>query len=182
MLDLENTLLVIVDVQGNLAHSMYRKEVLFKNIRELIKGMQALEMPIILTEQNPTGLGPTIPELAELLPDIQPIAKMSFSCCRNEDFMHALKVHNRNRILIAGIEAHICVYQTAVQLTSMGYEVEVVADAVGSRIQANRDIGLQKMRDSGIGVTCIETAFFELIETAEDKRFKKILRIVKEFM
>ncbi len=182
MLSTEKTILIIVDIQGNLAHSMHRKEDLFRNTRELIKGMRALEIPIILTEQNPRGLGPTIPEVAELLPDVRPIPKMTFSCCKNEDFMRELKAHDRNQVLIAGIEAHICVYQTSVHLKEMGYEVQVVTDAVASRINENKETGLQKMRDAGVAVTCIETAFFELLEAGEGERFKKILNIVKEFM
>ena len=113
MLKIENASLLIVDIQGNLANSMYGKELLFKNAQKLIKGIQILGIPIICTEQNPKGLGPTIPEIADLLSNIQPISKMTFSCCQNDRFMQALKALNRKQILIAGIETHVCIYQTS---------------------------------------------------------------------
>lgn len=176
---MENTVLVIVDVQGNLAHLMHEKELLFKNMQNLIKGIQVLGLPILWVEQNPKGLGPTIPEIADILSDIQPIAKMSFSSCRNDGFVQAMKALNRKQVLIAGIEAHICVYQTAADLVDTGYEVQVVADAVSSRTLVNKEIGLQKMRDSGAGLTSVETALFELLKVAEGEMFKEILKIVK---
>jgi nicotinamidase-related amidase len=179
MLKMENTALLIVDIQGNLAHAMHEKELLFKNTQTLIKGIQVLGLPILWVEQNPQGLGPTIPEIADILSNIQPISKMSFSSCRNDRFMKALRVLNRKQVLIAGIEAHICVYQTAADLVALGYEVQVVSDAVSSRNRVNKEIGLQKMRDSGVSLTSVETALFELIRVAEGEQFKEILKIVK---
>lgn len=179
MLKIENTILLLVDIQGKLAHLMYEKELLFNNLQKLIKGIQVLGVPILWVEQNPIGLGSTIPEIADLLPTIAPISKMSFSSCRNDRFLHALKDLNRKQVLIAGIETHICVYQTAADLVDMGVEVQVVTDAVASRSVANRAIGLQKMRDSGARMTSVETALFELLKVAEGKAFKEILRIVK---
>ena len=143
--------------------------------------MEALEIPIILTEQNPKGLGPTISELFDLMPDIDPVPKMSFSCCGDEGFMGRLKASNRRQILISGIETHICVYQTAVQLKAMGYEVHVITDAVASRTIANKYVGLKSMSKAGINMTSIEMCFYELLGSAEDERFKKILKVVKEF-
>jgi hypothetical protein len=104
MLVSEKTVMIIVDVQGNLAHLMYNKDSLFKNLRKIIKGIQTLKIPILWVEQNPAGLGTTIPEIADLLPDIKPIKKMSFSSCKNPEFMKALKAANRDQILIVGIE------------------------------------------------------------------------------
>lgn len=179
MLKMKDTVLLIIDIQGNLAHSMYGKELLFENVQRLIKGIQVLEIPILWIEQNPQGLGPTIPEIADILSDIQPIGKISFSSCRNDRFMQALKALERKQVLIAGIETHICVYQTAADLVNLGYEVQVVADAVSSRNLENKEIGLQKMRDSGVSLTSVETALFELLEVAEGEQFKKILKIVK---
>ncbi|MEJ2724213.1 MAG: hydrolase [Deltaproteobacteria bacterium] len=179
MLKTENVILLIVDFQGSLAHSMHGKELLFRNVQNLIKGIQVLGVPILWTEQNPQGLGPTIPEIAHILPNIQPISKMSFSCCRNDRFMQAFKALNRKQVLISGIEAHICVYQTAADMAGMGYEVQVVADAVSSRNIQDKKIGLLKMRDAGISLTSVETALFELLEVAEGKQFKDILKIVK---
>ena len=179
MLKTENVVLLIVDIQGNLAHAMHGKELLFKNVQKLIKGIQVLGIPIVWLEQNPQGLGPTIPEISDILANIQPISKMSFSCCQNDRFMQALKALNRKQVLVAGIETHICVYQTSVDLVNLGYEVQVVADAVSSRNLENKEIGLQKMRDSGVSLTSVETALFELLKVAEGERFKEILKIVK---
>lgn len=179
MLKIEHASLLIVDVQGKLAHLMHEKELLFENLQTLIKGIRVLGVPILYVEQNPGGLGPTIPEIANLITDVAPISKMSFSSCRNERFVHALKKLNRKQVLIAGIETHICVYQTAVGLVDMGYEVQVVTDAVSSRSPQNKAVGLQKIRGAGAALTSVETALFELLEAAEGDAFKAILRIVK---
>jgi len=179
MLKIENASLLIVDIQGNLANSMYGKELLFKNAQKLIKGIQILGIPIICTEQNPKGLGPTIPEIADLLSNIQPISKMTFSCCQNDRFVQTLKALNRKQILIAGIETHVCIYQTSSDLVDLGYEVQVVTDAVSSRNIENKEIGLRKMRDCGVSLTSVETALFELLKVAEGEQFKEILKIVK---
>jgi len=179
MLEIENVVLLIVDIQGKLAHLMDRKELLFKNVQNLIKGIRTLGIPILWVEQNPKGLGPTIPEIAAMLPDIQPISKMSFSSCRNDRFLKTLSALDRKQVLISGIETHICVYQTAADLENMGYEVQVVADAVSSRNLDNKEIGLQRMKDSGVSLTSVETALFELLKVAEGEQFRKILRIIK---
>jgi len=179
MLTVENIALLIIDVQGKLAQLMQGKEVLFENLQRMIKGAQILGIPIIWTEQNPRGLGPTIPEVAPLLSNSQPIHKLSFSCCGNEDFMRELRALNRKQILITGIETHICVYQTAMDLINLGYEVEVVADAVSSRTVENKQIGLEKVRDGGGKLTSTETALFELLKVAEGEKFKEILQIMK---
>ena len=179
MLKIENTTLLIIDIQGNLAHLMHGKELLFKNVQKLIKGIQILGIPILWVEQNPQGLGPTIPEIADILSNIQSISKMSFSSCRNDDFLQALNALNRKQVLVAGIEAHVCVYQTAADIVDIGYEVQVVTDAVSSRNVENKEIGLQRMRDSGVSLTSVETALFELLKVAEGEPFKEILKIVK---
>ena len=179
MLKPEKTVLTIVDVQGKLAQMMSGKQALFENLQKIIKGIQALEIPILWVEQNPEGLGSTIPEVAELLAGINPISKLSFSCCKNERFIQALKAANCNQILIVGIEAHICVYQTAMDLVKLGYEVEVVTDAVSSRTVENKNVALQKMSRAGVSLTSTEMALFELLEVAEGEQFKEILKIVK---
>jgi len=179
MLEIENTVLLIIDIQGKLAHLMDKKELLFKNVQNLIKGSRTLGIPIIWVEQNPKGLGPTIPEIAAMLSDIEPISKMSFSSCRNDSFLQTLNALDRKQLLISGIETHICVYQTAADLVNMGYEVQAVADAVSSRDLENKKIGLQRMKDSGVGLTSVETALFELLKVAEGEQFRQIIRIIK---
>jgi len=179
MLKKINAVLLLVDVQGKLARLMHEKERLFDNLQKLIKGIQVLGIPVLWVEQNPAGLGPTIPEVADMLSDVKPIAKMSFSSCRNDSFLQALKTLDRHQVLVAGIETHICVYQTAADLVDMGYEVQVVTDAVSSRTAENKAVGLQKIKDAGAGWTSVETALFELLEVAEGEAFKALLKIVK---
>lgn len=179
MLRTEKTVMILVDVQGKLAQVMHNREFLFESLKKLIKGIRALEIPILWLEQNPVGLGPTTPEIAELMPHIKPISKMSFSACATPEFMEALNTADRTQALIAGIETHICVYQTAVDLLERSYEVQVVADAVASRTPENKEIGLMKIRDAGVGLTSVEMALFELLGVAEGKVFKEIAKIVK---
>lgn len=179
MLDLKNTVLTVIDIQGNLAHAMYDKESLFKGLEQLIKGFSALKIPIILTEQNPKGLGPTLPEIMELLPGVKPIPKMSFSCCDEKAYMESINAHGKRKILIAGIESHICVYQTSAALLDMGYEVQVVADAVASRFPENRKMALKKMVRMGAEMTSVEMALFELLKTADHEKFREIVKIIK---
>ena len=179
MLRTEDTVLVVIDVQGKLAHLMHDKEELFKNLRTMILGAQALDVPILLTEQYPQGMGPTIPEIAELLEGVEPIAKTSFSCCGEDAFTEAFANVGREQALLVGIETHICVWQTAYDLLESEYEVHVVADAVSSRNAANKHIGLENMRDTGAILTCTETALFELLRVAEGPKFKEILKLVK---
>ena len=179
MLKLDDTALVVIDVQGKLAQLMHNSTELFKNLRLMIQGAQVLGIPILLTEQYPKGLGPTVPEVSELLPAIPPIAKNAFSCCGERAFMLALERLGRHQILLTGIETHVCVHQTALDLHDAGYEVQVIADAVSSRTAENRHIGLEKMRDAGVVITSTETALFELMKLAEGPQFKQISQLVK---
>ncbi len=180
MLFIEDTMLVIVDVQGKLAQLMADKEELFANLERLIRGADVLELPILWTEQYPKGLGPTIQPLAELLaPTRQPMPKVSFSCCGCPAFVEALQATGRRQVLLAGIETHVCVYQTTADLLSAGYEVQVMGDAVSSRTARNREIGLQRMRDLGAAVTSVEMALFELQRVARGDRFRALARIVR---
>ena len=116
----ENTVLVAIDFQERLFPAMHEKEKLLRQVVKLIQGIQVMEIPMILTEQYPKGLGPTLPEITELLPDIKPIEKTCFSCCDSEAFRNALEASGRKQVLVCGIEAHICVYQTAFALARAG--------------------------------------------------------------
>jgi nicotinamidase-related amidase len=177
MLSRENTLLIVVDVQGSLVRVMDEQAFLIENQQKLIKGVRVLDIPVLITEQHP--LGPTIPEIADLLPGVQVITKNSFSCCADETFMSAVRTMNRHQILMTGVEAHVCVYQTSMDLLSMGYEVQVVTDAVSSRTARNREIGIRKLRDSGAILTSAEMALFELLKTATDPKAKELFKIIK---
>jgi len=178
MLERDSTVLVLVDYQERLLPAIDRRADILEAAVKLTRGAQALGVPIVHTEQYPRGLGPTAPELAELL-TAEPIEKLSFGCCGEPAFLDALAALGRKQAVLAGIEAHVCVYQTAVGLLDAGYDVHVVTDAVSSRTQENRAIGLQKMRDAGAGVTSVETALFELLRVAGGPEFKAVIQIVK---
>jgi nicotinamidase-related amidase len=179
MLDIEKCSLVVVDVQGRLAQLMYGREALFKNIQILIKATKILDIPIVWCQQCPDALGPTVPQIAELLADNQSIDKASFSCCGDERFIGKLNSLDRQQVLLCGIETHVCIYQTAVDLRSRGYEANVAADAVSSRTLENKQIGLERLRAEGVNVSSTEMALFELSRTAEHPQFKQIARLVK---
>jgi nicotinamidase-related amidase len=179
MLKMENTVLVLVDIQGKLATLMYNKEEFFSNLARLIKGTKVLEIPIIWNEQLPDKLGRTIPEIKELLDGLTPLEKGTFSCCGNQDFMERIKSIDRRQVLLAGMETHVCVYQTALDLLPEGFEVHLVADAVSSRTLENRQTGIQAIKDLGARLTSVEMALFELLKVAEGDKFKQIIEIVK---
>ena len=179
MLAADNSVLLVIDVQEKLFRAIYQKEQLLDNLQRLIKGIKVLEIPILITEQYPQGLGPTIPEIAQLLPDSRPLPKVCFSCCGDAAFLQAFKKLNRKQVLIAGIESHVCVYQTAADLIAAGYEVYAVSDTISSRTEHNRDIGLKMMTQLGAKLTCTEAALFELLKVAKGDKFKAISKIVK---
>ena len=179
LLSVEDSVLMVIDMQGNLYESMQEKAFLLENIQKLIRGMQVFDIPVIVTEQIPEKLGPTIEPLTSLLPDARRISKSDFSCCGDEKIMKALKAVERQQVLLCGIETHVCVYQTAVDLLGFGYDVHLVADAVSSRTVLNREIGIEKMRDEGARLASTEMVLFELIRSADDPKFKDIFRIVK---
>jgi nicotinamidase-related amidase len=179
LLSIDSTVLVLIDVQGKLWNVMYEKEALLDNLQKLVKGIRLLGVPTILTEQNPRGLGPTVPELAQLLPDVQPLPKFCFSCWQDSGFHAALAALKRKQVLVCGIEAHICVYQTALELLKNGCEVQVLADGVSSRTAKNRDTALARLQSEGAKLTTVEMALFELLRTAESPLFKELSRIIK---
>ena len=178
MLEIDNTVLVLVDFQGKLARIVQDSEQVIASACKLARAAAVLELPIIWTEQNPAGLGSTVEELAGLLPG-EPIAKQAFSCWREPAFAKALTGMARRSVLLAGIETHICVFQTAADLCNAGYNVHVVAEAVSSRTAANRQIGLARIGAAGATVTSVEMAVFELLGAAGGEKFKEILKIIK---
>lgn len=183
MFSKENTVLLLIDVQGRLAQLMYNKEELFESLNTLIKGLAILDVPIIWVEQIPEKLGSTTPEVAQLLqevmPDLTPIPKKSFSCCGNEKFMEKFKSINRKQVLVVGIETHICVYQTSLDLLNSGYELQVVTDCVSSRKKENKEVGIRRIVQAGGAETTTEMIIFELMKAAEGEAFKKMVKVVK---
>lgn len=179
MLRRDDTLLVVVDVQEKLARAMDGLDALRHNLGVLLQGTAIMAVPALWTEQNPERLGATLPEVASLLEPQQRCAKMSFSCWAEPVFADMLRNQARRQVLLCGIEAHVCVYQTAADLCGAGYEVQIVADCVASRTPANRTAGLQKARDAGAGLTTAEIVLFELLRTAADPDFRAVSKVVK---
>ncbi len=178
MLKRDNAILIFIDVQGRLSEVVDGSEALFGNLRRLLKGMNALDVPVIATEQIPEKLGPTREEFRELITG-PIIAKSSFGCCGEPEFFQALEKTDRKQVILCGIETHVCVYQTAQELLATGHKVYVVADAVSSRDPANKALALRRMEHEGIRVTGTEMILFELLGNARDPAFKSILQIVK---
>jgi nicotinamidase-related amidase len=179
MLSRTQTSLIVIDFQGNLFQAMNGKEDLLKNSLKVIVGTKALNVPIILTEQTPQKLGLTISEIALELKDTEPVSKESFSCWGQEAFREKLKKIGRRNAILIGIECHVCVYQTAVDLMANGYAVYIVADAVSSRTKGNCAIGLEAMKSAGAHITGAEMLLFELLRSSGDAGFKEIYQIVK---
>ncbi|MBY6226231.1 hydrolase [Ferrimonas balearica] len=179
MLDAKHTALVLVDVQGRLARAMHDSDALIARLQCLIKGAQALSLPIVWVEQYPEGLGPTVPELAELLGQQSPIAKLSFGCGASAEVMAEIERLGCRQLLLCGIESHVCVYQSAAQWLAQGFEVQVVADAVSARTPANHQLGLQRMAALGAKGTGVEMALFELMGRCDHPEFKTLLKLVK---
>ncbi len=180
-LSAEDSVLVIIDIQEKLFNVILAKEQVLKNIIKLVKVAKILKIPIILTEQNPQGLGRTIPELTQVLgSDYKPIEKTSFSCFGSREFRKRLEELARKTLLITGIESHICVYQTAVDAISHGYKPVVIYDATGSRLETDYRITLYRLISKGIDVATTDMVIFELVRDASHPVFKDILKIVKE--
>jgi nicotinamidase-related amidase len=179
MLEKSKSCVVVIDVQEKLVRAMHDRDDVIRNTVKIMEGARVLGLPVVCTEQNPKGLGRTVPEVAAVLGDSLPVEKMAFSAVGEPRFLEQIKNLGRKQILLAGIESHVCVYQTAVDLLALGYEVQVVADAVSSRTPENKALGIAKCKESGASLTSVEMALFELLKVAEGDEFKAMLKIVK---
>ncbi len=179
MLKRDEAVLVFIDVQGKLHEIMDRKGMLDGNLSRLIECAKVLEIPILGTEQIPEKLGSTNEPFKTLLADISMIGKSAFSCCDEPKFMEAFHAAGKQQALLIGIETHICVYQTAIDLLEGGFDVFVVADAVSSRSPENKALALHAMRDAGAKIIPTETVLFSLLRDAADPCFKEILKLIK---
>ena len=176
---MQNPLLVIIDVQEKLFPVIHERNVLEKQLSILVQGFQLFEQPIIYTEQTPDKLGPTIKPLSQFLLKHSCIEKTTFSCMDDDTFRLTLGEIDFDSLILAGIETHICIYQTANDLVRNGYDVEVVADAVSSRYDINKNVGLERIRDVGAKLTTVELLLFYLQKKAVGNRFKKLIKLVK---
>jgi nicotinamidase-related amidase len=175
----KTSVLVVIDVQGKLAYLMHDKDKLFRHLEALIKAAQYLDIPIIFTEQVPEKIGSTVPEIARLFPTQTPIIKETFSCCGSSEFNSALAKLKRKQIVICGIETHVCVYQTVADLTRQKFELQVVADAVSSRREENKNIALARMAYLGVDLTSTEMLATELLRTSKHPKFKEVLKLIR---
>jgi nicotinamidase-related amidase len=177
-LDRERTALIVVDVQEGFRKAVPGFDQVTKATATLIEGANIIGVPVVPTEQYPKGLGETVPEVAEHLPEgTQPLEKVCFSAADAEGF----DLGSRDQALVCGIETHVCVNQTALDLLGSGVEVQVAEDAVGSRTDENKRIGLQKMEKAGAVMTSVETALFELLGRAGTEEFKRVQKLILEF-
>jgi nicotinamidase-related amidase len=170
---------LVVDVQEKLLPHIHNAQPLVEQIGRLIDGAHALDLPVLVTEQYRKGLGPTVADVAHHLPeDIRPYEKLKFSACIQpvREQLNELNVHS---LLICGIEAHVCVLQTCLDLLCSGYLPMVVVDAIGSRRIGDQEMAVQRMVQAGVVPTTVESALLELVDEAGTGRFKAMLPIIK---
>ncbi|MSO41572.1 MAG: hydrolase [Solirubrobacterales bacterium] len=177
-LDADRAALVVVDVQEGFRKAIPGFERLVAATATLVEGAEAIGIPVLVTEQYPKGLGHTVGEVAERLPEgVSPIEKLAFSSAEAEGFA----LEGRDQVVLCGVETHVCVNQTALDLLGRGVEVQVVEDAVGSRSEENRLGGLRKMDGAGATITSVETALFELLGRAGTDEFKQVQKLVLSY-
>jgi nicotinamidase-related amidase len=175
-------LLVVIDVQEKLMPVIDRADEVARNIERLVRGCHVLDVPPVLTEQYVKGLGPTIAPLRRVFEETfgyHPIEKACFSANGAGEFQAELRARRKRQILVAGVEAHVCVYQTVTDLLAAGYDVTVIADAISSRTAENKAIALQRMTSEGAKLSSTEMVLFELLGVAGTDEFASILKLVK---
>ena len=180
MLQRNKSALCVVDIQERLAATMGEREAVLHGTRQLVLAAKRLGVPVLVTEQYPKGLGPTEPAVVEALGDAYaPIEKLAFGCAGEPAFGDALAATGRRQVLLCGMEAHVCVLQTCLQLLENDCVVHVAADAVCSRAPAHKAVALDTMRQAGAVVTCVEAAVFQWLGCAGTPEFKDVLKLVK---
>jgi nicotinamidase-related amidase len=180
-LEADQCALVVIDIQQKLLPPIFQKEQLVRNARLLIRAAGILRIPTLISTQYAKGLGQTVPEIASLLPDTDPVDKTLFSCFGSDAFCSVLKrlSGERNTLLLCGMESHICVMQTALGALREGYLVHIASDAVSSRTEWNWKIGLDRMRAAGAIISSTDMMIYELMRSSSSAAFKELLRYVK---
>jgi len=174
----DRTTLVVVDVQEAFRPVVPEFDRIAKATATLIEGAGIIGVPVVLTEQYPKGLGETVHEVAEHLPDgVEPLEKVCFSAAGADGF----DLGGRDQALVCGVETHVCVNQTALDLLASGVDVQVAEDAVGSRTDRNKEVGLHKMERAGAEITSVETALFELLGRAGTDEFKRVQKLILDY-
>jgi nicotinamidase-related amidase len=175
----EDSAAVIIDIQERLLPHMYDGEKMLRNCEKLIEGLKILSVPITVTQQYTKGLGPTQPSIMEMFSDFSFIEKTTFSCCGEPAFRENISLSGKKNIIICGIEAHVCVLQTCIDLIDDGFTPVIVADCISSRKPEDKSIAIERMRQEGALITTLESILFELTGRAGNDIFKSISRLVK---
>ncbi|SRR6266508_397708 len=172
---------VVVDVQERLFNAMdaERRDDMVTNVKILVSSARRLGVPVLVTEQYPKGLGRTLPEVRSLLGEAPAFEKTAFSCAEADGFMERLRALGTDHVILTGIEAHVCVLLTALDLLTRGLRVSIVADAVCSRRPANLEIGLGQARQAGAVVTATETVVFQLLGSADSDAFRELSKLLR---
>jgi len=178
-LDKDSAALLIIDIQERLAAAMKMKDAVVSSCLHLIELSKMLSIPIIVTEQYPRGLGPTVEPIRNALSDYRPIEKLTFSCCDEPSFIDAVRNLDKKTLIVTGMETHICILQTSIGLLREGFSIHLVRDAVCSRTKENWRAACEFMRDAGAVITCTETVLFQLLKVAGTEEFKAISKRIK---
>jgi len=178
-LEARRSALVVVDIQDKFRDLIHGMDQVIDGSSRLIQFCQALDIPVLVTEHYPRGLGVTNSEIRRLFKTFSCIEKIHFSCCGNADFNEAVKKLGRDQIMLCGIETHVCIYQTAFDLLRDGKQVAVAVDAVSSCAAADRDIGLKRMSELGVQSMGVQMMMFEILQKAGTDRFKKVAPLLK---
>ncbi|MFC3192776.1 hydrolase [Marinicella sediminis] len=179
MFQADQAAVVVIDVQGRLAQLMHRKKQLFRHLQIMLQAADVLQLPVFWLEQYPKGLGPTVSEISDLMADNKPLEKLSFSGCGEPQLLSDLRASGCQQLIVTGIEAHVCVYQTVLDLLAENYQVAVNQDAVSSRKKSNKKLGLQRMQLAGALLTSTEMVLFEMMRTASHPHFRQISALLK---
>jgi len=175
----ENTVGLVIDIQEKLLPAMAGQEDLLTRCKMLIEGLQKLSVPVIVTQQYSKGLGETVEPVKLMIKDFNPIEKREFSCCDAVQVADQLKEKGVQKVILCGIESHVCVLQTAIDLKEAGYVPVVVMDCVSSRTPGQKDLAAERFRHEGIMMTSCESILFELTRTSTAPEFKAISKLIK---
>ncbi len=178
-LEKDRVCLVVIDMQERFRDLIQGMPDVERGCSRLLRFYAKLELPILMTEHYPRGLGETMGELREVVPDFRPLEKITFSCDADAAFTAALAGTGRNQVVLCGIETHVCVYQTARDLLARGLQVAVAADAVSSQTARDREIALQRMRDLGAQIMTAEMIMFEILREARTPDFKRVAEVLR---
>ena len=179
LMNINDSVLVVIGCQTKLMPAIKDTEVLEQTVVKLSKGIKAMDVPVVVTQQYTKGLGPTTDDICEALGEFEPIEKVTFSAMGTQEFVDAMKALGRNNVIMTGTETHICVQQTTLELLDAGYNVYLVQDCVGSRSENDKNIACQRMAAAGAVVTTYEAVLYELLKGAKAEAFKAVSAIVK---